>query len=110
MRYKVTRQFRGAAEAQCAQFKDPTDARFFIEKKLVDDAAMKVSATYRLYEFDEVLAEYDPSKAGVILEQTSDSQGKGSSAGFRPTPFNTAPKPAGMPQKWGKDEDEEKQK
>lgn len=111
MRFKVTKQFAQGAEAPCAQFKEQLDAKFFIEKKIADDAAMKIVVNYRLYDFDEVIPGYDPAKAGVAPQQASSgSQGAGSSASARPTPFSTAPRPSGMPQKWGKDEDDKEKK
>lgn len=108
MRYKVNKQYPNAGEIHCAQFKDIADARFFIEKKLAEDTAMKIAVIYRLCEFDEVLTEYDSTKTTVSSAQSSSAQGTASTSGFRPTPFNTAPKPSGMPNKWNKDEEEEK--
>lgn len=107
MRYKVTKQYARGTETQCAQFDDVNDAKAFIQLKLEQDRALKVSVIYRIKEFTEVIEEFDPARMG---DAGQSSQGQSSSASFRPTPFNTAPKPAGTPQKWTTGDDDEKKK
>lgn len=104
MQYRVACYFGKGTDQPCAHFKLLSDAQLFIEKKLALDAAMKLSIIYRLYDLTDLIKEYNPAQA-----QAQGSQGKSSSATFRPTPFNTAPRPAGTPQRWLVDpEDDEK--
>ena len=74
---------------------------------------------YRIYEFTELLEEFDPAKpraGGMPAESSSQSQesqgsqGKGSGESFRPSPIGTTLRPPGMPQNWRKDEEEDKDK
>lgn len=114
-RFKVTKQYgRGSETAFDVRFNHFKDAKAFVEIKLLEDAAMNVRATYRVYEYDEMHTEFDPAKIDIALlksqhhaQESQGSQGKGSTASFRPTPLNTAPRPPGTPQKWSKEEDEE---
>ncbi len=115
MQYRVACYFGKGADQACAQFKTLADAQLFIESKMVQDAGMKLTVVYRLYDLGELVKEYDPGKgmpaSGQSQEQAQGSQGKGSTAAFRPTPFNTAPRPAGTPQRWlVNPEDEEDKK
>lgn len=105
MKYKVTRQYARGSDTPFAVFNDIIDARLFIEKKLSDDAAQKITVIYRILELGEICEEFDPSKLDTPREEQS-SQGASSTASFRPSPFNTAPRPTGSPQKWLKDEEE----
>jgi hypothetical protein len=105
MQYRVACYFGRGADQACAQFKALTDAQLFIENKMAQDAQMKLTVIYRLYDLGELVKEYDPGKgvpaSGKPQEQQAQgSQGKGSTASFRPTPFNTAPRPTGTPQRW----------
>lgn len=110
MRYRVKRAYGRGAEAECAQFKEVADATCFIQVKREQDKQLNVNVTYRLYDMDELL----PDDSGVDKttaspqENAAGSQGKGSSATFKPTPFNMTPRPAGSPQKWIHDADEDK--
>lgn len=113
MHYKVFIQYGRGSDLLSAQFKDLADAKLFIERKLVNDASQHSRVIYRLYDMDVLIKEYDSAKEPVQSDQAATqqgSQGKGSGASFRPTPFNTTPRPAGTPQKWIIDPDEEEKK
>lgn len=118
MTYKVTSRFPNDFKDQdIASFKFEEDARFFIEKKLIANASDTMNPNqiiYKLYEFDDLLEEFDPRKTVLPASKAStsvgDAQGQAtSSSGFRPSPFNTAPTPAGTAKKWLKDDEDEEQ-
>ena len=117
MRYRVTKQFGRGSESPCAQFDDLNDAKLFVEIKLSSDASLNVKTIYKIYQGYDMLEEFNPSESGGAASSstttTSSSQGSGgksSGATQRPTPFNTAPRPTGMPHKWLKDDDEDEKK
>jgi len=108
MHFKVKKQFGRGKETLTAQFADQADARLFIQVRLATDAKMKIEAVYKLYEFDDLIEEFDAEKLqSAASKEESGSQGKGSTSGFRPTPFSTSPKPSGMPSKWSSSQDED---
>lgn len=111
--YKVTKQYgRGAEINMGGRFNNLVEAKAFVDKHIMEDALMNVKVIYKIYEFDELLSEYDSSKVNTAAARTSDeqgSQGKGSTASFRPTPLNTSPRPPGTPPKWIHDADEDKE-
>lgn len=109
MSYRVTKQYARGSEINCETFKALSEARFYVEKHVVADAAMKVKVIYRIYEFQDLHSEYDSSESDFSGEQSQGSQGKSSGASFHPTPLASAPRPPGMPQNW-REEDEEKKK
>lgn len=116
-KFKVTKQYGRGSEAEISQFSQLNEAKAFVDERLLEDASLNVQATYRIYEYGEVYAEYDSTKVDIAKLQQSQSsadaqgsQGKGSSASFRPTPLNTAPRPPGTPQKWSNDDDEDEKK
>lgn len=114
MQYKVMMCHGRKSESLCAQFKEISDARLFIEHKVAAEAALKTNVIYRLYDFDELISEHDPASVqhegkGQASSQ-SGSQGHGSGATFRPTPFNMSPRPGGVPHKWNKYEDDDEKK
>ena len=116
MRYKVMVSHGRGSEQLCAQFKEISDARLFVDHKITADAALKINTIYCLYDTDELLSEHHTATAKPADNQPASSgaggaQGQGSSATFKPTPFNMAPRPTGVPQKWNKykdDDDDEK--
>lgn len=113
MHYKVFIHYGRGSDILSAQFRDLADAKLFIERKLANDTSQPSKMIYRLYDMDELIKEYDPVKEPAQSGQAKTqqgSQGKGSGASFRPTPFNTTPRPAGSPQKWIIDPDEEEKK
>lgn len=112
MRFKVTKQYGRGPETPFAQFADLSDAKFFVNGKLEDDKSLNVKVTYRIFEFTELVTEYDPSKPGVVSQSSSgaSSQGKSGEARFNPTPLSTTPRPTGMPQNWRVDKDEDEKK
>jgi hypothetical protein len=116
-RFKVTKQYgRGPETSLDKRFGQLQDAQSFVNEMLIEDVSLNVQATYRIYEFDEVQAEYDSSKVDVSTlapkqtENASGSQGKGSTASFRPTPLNTTPRPPGTPPNWMKNDGDEEEK
>lgn len=109
MKYSVKRQYGRGADTAFAEFNEISDAEFFITHKLQADANMNIKVIYKIYEFNEVISTFDADNvtpsAGTKDQGT---QGKSSTSSFRPTPFNTAPRPSGTPQKWIKDDEEDK--
>lgn len=104
MFYKVIKKYARGAPIDVATFAEINDAKLFIGAKLREDAALKVNVTYQLLEGGEVIEEFTQ---GNPLQNSSQSGGQQRSSGqsFAPTPFNTAPRPPGMPPNWVKDED-----
>jgi hypothetical protein len=115
MQYKITKQYGRGPETLFAEFKELNDAQFFIEKiKLPEDATLNVKVFYRVSDGIDIVKEYDPNKietqASAASQTAAGGGEKGSKSTFSPTPFNTAPKPAGSPQKWTVDKPEEDKK
>jgi hypothetical protein len=113
--FVVTKRF-GRSETRLRDFNKETDANQFIQEQLQDDIRFKLMATYGLYEGADLLKEFTQKDA--IQESSSDSSGEGGTNGqstgsrssFSPTPFNTTPRPGGMPPNWIKGEEEDKEK
>lgn len=113
--FVVTKRF-GRSETRLGDFKKEIEAKQFIQKQLQDDIRFKLTATYGLYEGADLLQEFTQQDA--IKQSADDSssgsdssgQGAGSRSSFSPTPFNTAPRPGGVPHNWVKDENEDKDK
>jgi hypothetical protein len=118
MQFRITRQYARGSEIAFAEFDDMNDAKLFIEAKLAHDASLKTSVIYRLYKGPQEVETYNPSESDNSPGRTSASQGVGTSttagststSGFRPTPFNMTPRPAGSPQKWVSDKDDDEKK
>jgi hypothetical protein len=108
MKYSVKKQYARGSDLAFAEFNELPDAELFIENKLKIDTRLNVKVIYKIYELNEVIATFDPDK--VAQSQDQGTQGKSSTASFRPTPFNTAPRPTGTPPKWLKDDEEEDKK
>ncbi|HSW70337.1 MAG TPA: hypothetical protein VLI69_09345 [Gammaproteobacteria bacterium] len=109
MLYKVTKQYaRGSNEILIAEFMDASDAKIFIQGKLLEDARVKIKVTYRILEGMDVLEEF--TEADII---SSGGSGGSSGAGagsqqrsnFQPTPLNMSPRPPGSPPNWLKDDE-----
>lgn len=105
MRYKVSKQYARGPESHFAQFTDLSDAKSFIQTKMEQDVLLNVKVIYKIYEFTELLTEFDSSKPDTTA---AGSQGQSSQSQFRPTPLNTSLRPAGMPKNWKDDEEENK--
>src|SRR5688500_584694 len=107
MRYKITNLVKGR-DFTVEEFNDLNEAQIYLKKQLAADQSLNVENTYRILDFDEVIQQYNTKDLPAIKDKenfaseanTSTSQ-RSSSA---PTPFNTAPRPAGMPQSWVRDE------
>ncbi|MEO9204121.1 MAG: hypothetical protein ABI296_00220 [Gammaproteobacteria bacterium] len=113
MLYRVTKQYGRGTETPVAEFNDLEEAKLFINGKLLEDERVKVKATYRLFEGMDLVNEFSES---WLKSSSSDDEGSasgatgaGRSSGFQPTPFNTAPRPTGLPHNWVKDEDGKKE-
>jgi len=118
----VTKRF-GRSETRLSDFSKEADAKKFIQKKLQEDVLFKLTAIYGLYEGADLIQEFtqkdivqQASHSGSSDESDADSgssgggssgQGAGSRSSFAPTPFNTAPRPTGIPHSWVKDEPDE---
>ena len=107
MRFQVSRQYQRGGESHFARFSDRTDAELFIQSKVESDKQLKLNVTYRLYDGTRLLETYVdlPVDGFSGPAGESSSSGRGSGATFRPTPFNAAPRPSGVPHNWLKDED-----
>lgn len=114
MHYKVTSQYAGAREIPGEQFDDLNKAKAFIENKMRENAALKLKVIYRLYEWDDLIQEFDPSKMAAPTagsgESGSGSQGQGKGASFRPSPLQSSPRPPGVPPSSFKDDEDDKGK
>lgn len=109
MLYKVTKQYARGSDTLVAEFNDPNDAKLFIKAKLIDDARLKVKATYRLLEGIDVLEEFsEADTSGSSSSSGGSSAGTGQRSSFQPTPFNATPRPPGLPHNWIKDDEDKK--
>lgn len=113
MIYKVTKKFPRSPETVQGSFKTLDEAKKFIQEKLTQDAALKVTATYGLYEGMDLIEEFDQSK----LEETTTTSGGNSGNGgksrgqsFNPSPLNVTPMPRGLPRSYIKDDEDNKDK
>jgi hypothetical protein len=110
--FVVTKRF-GRSETRVGDFSKQADAEKFIQEKLREDIRFKINATYGLYEGADLMQEF---KQSDVVEESdsssgsssSSSQGAASGSSFAPTPFNSAPRPSGMPHSWVKEEDDKK--
>lgn len=111
MTYKVTKQYGRGNEMPDGDFKDLNEAKLHIKNKLVEDAAMRMKVIYRITEFGDVIEEFDPDKLPPPVTTTSggdtSQQGQSTKSTFSPTPFQTSPRPPGMPPSSMKDVDED---
>jgi hypothetical protein len=127
MNYKVTKQFGRSPQTDCGNFNNLEHAQIYVVEKLGEDVRMNITTTtYRVLDvIDEVVAEYNAKNyeeiaatvakdqadiAELVGKEEPSSQGQGSGASFRPTPFNTTAKPKGAQQNWMKEDDEDKDK
>jgi len=111
--YKVTAQYSGSRELPAEQFKDINVAKQYIETKIQENHALKIPVIYRLYEWDDLLQEFDMSKMNLSDASSSDAnenRGQGQGSTFSPTPLPTSPRPAGMPHSSFKRSDQDKDK
>lgn len=115
MLYRVTKQFPRGPEIDQQKFFKLDQAERFIQEKLAEDARFKLQTIYRLYDdLDMLLKEYSAATDAPVTSGGGAASGRpGSSQTFSPTPFNTSPRPGGMPPSsfrdvGSKDEDEGK--
>jgi hypothetical protein len=101
--FKVSKE-NSVAHALAA-FIDKEDAELFVEDKLTQASEI---TTYYIFNKDELITELNQR----VKKQSpvQDSQGRSQTSSFRPTPLNTAPRPAGVPSAWIKDKDEDRNK
>jgi hypothetical protein len=96
----------GRSEKREKNFSNLKDAEKYIQEHLLKDIELKVSATYRIYEGADQVAERTqkdailPSTTSSGSDSESSSQGQDSEQIFSPTPLPTSPRPPGMPQNW----------
>lgn len=117
MIFRVTKQFPRGPETDLQKFMKREMAVQFITEKLAEDALYKLQTIYRLYDdLDHLLKEYTTADleklAGSNKTQESNSgAGKDGGQRFSPSPFNTAPRPGGIPpSSFRKDDSEDKDK
>ncbi|HLB42864.1 MAG TPA: hypothetical protein VJN02_08475 [Gammaproteobacteria bacterium] len=108
MFYQIKIKYDRGSEILCAEFDDLGKAESFINGEMAANLSLNIKASYRIYEGVDLVKEYSPEKNNLNTTQSSGSQGQTSTAGFRPTPFNKAPRPSGVPQKWEQDDEEKK--
>lgn len=115
MIFKITKQFcaGGSREQPFSQSKTLEAARAAVAENVESDAAMKIQAIYRIYEFDDLMETIDSrdiQSTNKSAESASGSQGMQSGASFRPSPLQTSPRPKGtMPNSWVDPEDKNKE-
>lgn len=107
--FKISEQYgRGTERFLSQSFRDANTAKSFIQEKLQEQSLMGVAVIYRLYDFDELVQEFDSTKIEntTSSSQEATSSGKGTGANFSPSPLSTKPRPGGMPHSsWRDDED-----
>jgi hypothetical protein len=111
MLYHVTKQYGRSPEIKCNSFKTLAEAKQFVDENIQGEVAMKIEVIYRIKEFDDVIEAFDSTKISLHDEpanESSTSTGKNSEAVFRPSPLQSALKPAGMQQNWVKPKDDDK--
>jgi len=101
--YKVAAQDLVNAPVTLAHFIELKDARLFIEKKLPVDSTASKRITYRILKNNEMLEKFDPVKPAAANPGQGGTTGAANKTVFRPTPFNTVPRPTGSPQGWLKE-------
>lgn len=112
MIYKVTKQYGKGPETIDKGFTTQQEAEEHAKAAAETDASMKIQVVYRVYEFDDVLKEINTDYLIAAIKEGEHTaggsgSGKGQSISFKPTPFNTTPRPKGGPQGWVKDEDDD---
>ena len=98
--YKIAAKYQKGPETVLAKFDKIIDAKAYIQNKLMDDANMKVTVIYNLYELGELIASFDQS---AIEGDTGGGGGQQQTSGqrFSPNPLQTNLRPAGgMPNNW----------
>ncbi|EKD54246.1 MAG: hypothetical protein ACD_60C00105G0004 [uncultured bacterium] len=103
MLYKITKQYARGTDIPVAEFNDMNDAKLFVSAKQEEDAKLRVKVTYRLFEGLDLLQEFTESAGSTSI--SSSGGGVQQKSSFQPTPFNNAPRPAGMPHSWVKDDE-----
>jgi len=115
MSFYITKQYQRGSETTDELFLTIEAAKTAIQEKLLYDRQLRVSVVYRLYDdLDYLHGTFDINSIDENVSDSSDepiaaSGGAGQSSNFNPTPFNTAPRPAGIPHNWVKDEPEKKE-
>lgn len=111
MIYKVTKQFGASSSAtHCGNFKTLEEARAYVQTKLAEDASLKIkNVIYKVLEGMDEVESYDSNQA-IEAQTQAGGQSRSSSVTFSPTPFNAAPRPAGIPHNWVKDKEDDKKK
>ena len=109
--YKVTKQFSGRPETPDKSFKNEAEAKAYINEQLEKDYNFKIlNTTYHLYEgFDKIgqFTQRDVDFSSKSAASDSSSKGVGAGQSFQPSPFQTAPRPTGLPKSGFKDNEED---
>lgn len=108
--YKVLEQYPKGSEQPCATFKNLEDAKMFMQNKVDYFRQMNVNVKFLLYRGFDLIEELSTTEnSGGSSSSSGAGQGQQQTSGvnFKPTPFNMAPRPTGMPPKWVTDNDDE---
>lgn len=107
MTYKITKQFgKGSEITEHQTFKALADAKKYADQEAQNQADLKIQVTVRVYDFDEECYTITAQEMNQIKKTedtgSADKQGQNNASQFNPSPFDTSPKPKGMPAKWDK--------
>jgi hypothetical protein len=101
MQYSVKGKYLRGGEIIFDSFKEMNQAKNYIKDKLLADTTLNVKVIYRLYDYDEMIHEYDPdqnSTQAFIKNQKNDKQDAqqhSTNTNQRPNPFSITLKPPG---------------
>jgi hypothetical protein len=62
--FKVAAKYARGPEKLVAKFDLQDDAKIYIRRKLEEDAGLRVSVTYLLYDMGELMESFEPGSAG----------------------------------------------
>jgi len=112
MSFYITKQFKQRREeTKLETFHTKDEALILINEKLDFDKSHRMQTIYRLYDdLDALLQTFDTDTSTTVAKSdSSTSSGAGKGSGFNPTPFNTAPRPSGVPHNWISDEKKDRE-
>lgn len=75
MKYKMTEQYAKGEEKPLAEFSDLNDAKLFVAGKSYSDEVAHERRIYRLYDTDQLLAEFNKEKIQAIIERAQFAEG-----------------------------------
>jgi hypothetical protein len=113
MTFKVIKRL-GRTSTTLKTFPDQQAAETYIRTQLSQDAGLKIDAIYGIYSsFDDEMPLKEFSQKDLSATELNDATGtaqRGSAQGFRPSPLQTAPRPAGLPVSGFKNEEDKSKK